>query len=198
MNQSYTQIVKQIESLQRKADAARAKEVAGVVGRIKEAISFYKLSASELGLQNAASAPDAKPAATKKSATSPMVAKKKTSKSKLDLTAKFRDAAGNEWVGRGPRPMWLREAIESGKSLSDYAVDGGDTTSATKSIATSSTLATPEPKAAKTRKKRRAKKAPSAKYKDGASSLTWSGRGRKPGWFSKAIAAGQTAESMAV
>ena len=50
MTQSYSQIVRQIETLQRKANAARKKEVAGVVGRIKEAISFYELTANELGL----------------------------------------------------------------------------------------------------------------------------------------------------
>ncbi len=193
MTQTYTQIVKQIESLQRKADEARAKEVAGVVGRIKDAIAFYKLSADELGLTGGASARPSMPTGGRKAAVSTPVAKKKMSKSKLDLTAKFRDAAGNEWVGRGPRPLWLREAIASGKSLSDYAVNGAASTTPK-----SPTPSAPLPKAAKARKKRRARKAPVAKYKDSATGSTWSGRGRKPGWFSNALAAGQAPESMAV
>ncbi|WP_309667858.1 H-NS histone family protein [Tabrizicola sp.] len=38
-----------------------------------------------------------------------------------------------------------------------------------------------------------------AKYASPAdSSVTWSGRGRQPGWFKDAIAAGKTSESMAL
>jgi DNA-binding protein H-NS len=35
---------------------------------------------------------------------------------------RFRDAQGNVWVGRGPRPKWLREALASGKTLEEFAV----------------------------------------------------------------------------
>ncbi|RZL87182.1 MAG: hypothetical protein EOP82_27390 [Variovorax sp.] len=33
----------------------------------------------------------------------------------------YSDGAGNSWTGRGPKPRWLKEAIESGKSLQDFA-----------------------------------------------------------------------------
>jgi DNA-binding protein H-NS len=180
MTQSYSQIVRQIESLQRKANAAREKEVAGVVSRIKEAISFYKLTASELGLS--AGRP------TASAASRAAIPKRKKgaakSKSKFGQTARYRDAAGNEWVGRGPRPIWLREAIASGKSLADFAVAEAAQAGNAK-------------KAVRKTKARRARKAPVAKYKDAVTGKTWSGRGRKPGWFVNALAEGKSLESMA-
>ncbi|MDQ2928518.1 MAG: H-NS histone family protein, partial [Pseudomonadota bacterium] len=127
MTQSYSQIVRQIETLQRKANAARKKEVAGVVGRIKEAISFYHLTADELGLSLARSATSPAKAAAASSSTPHTAAPKRRkgapkSKSKFGDAAKYRDASGNEWVGRGPRPIWLRKAIAGGQSLSDFAI----------------------------------------------------------------------------
>jgi DNA-binding protein H-NS len=181
MTQSYSQIVRQIESLQRQADLARKKEVAGVVGRIKEAISFYKLTAVELGLSS--KAPMA--AAVSRAAVPGRKKGAAKSKSKFGDTAKFRDASGNEWVGRGPRPIWLREAIAGGKSLADFALD--------KSAAPVVSVK----KVARKAKTRRAKKAIVAKYKDASSGKTWSGRGRKPAWFISALAEGKSLESMA-
>jgi DNA-binding protein H-NS len=35
-------------------------------------------------------------------------------------TARYKDDAGNSWSGRGPKPGWLRAAIESGKSMDDF------------------------------------------------------------------------------
>jgi len=34
----------------------------------------------------------------------------------------YADGTGNQWGGRGPRPRWLRAAIEAGKSLEDFKV----------------------------------------------------------------------------
>ena len=36
-----------------------------------------------------------------------------------------------------------------------------------------------------------------AKYRDATSGKTWSGRGRKPGWFVNALAEGKSLESLA-
>ena len=102
MTQSYSQIVRQIETLQRKASAARHSEIAGVVQRIKEAIKVYSLTAADLGLGNGKAPANGTqlPAAA---------------------SAKFMDENGNTWGGRGPRPAWLRAALASGKSLDDFA-----------------------------------------------------------------------------
>ena len=32
----------------------------------------------------------------------------------------YSDGAGNSWTGRGPKPRWLKSAIDSGKSLQDF------------------------------------------------------------------------------
>lgn len=182
MAHSYSQLVKQIESLTRKADMARKKEVSGVIGRIKEAIAFYDLTAEELGLGD-------KPTKAHANGVTRGVTRRKTShaksKSKFGDTPKYRDDAGNEWVGRGPRPLWLREAIKGGRSLEEFAIDGASPAKAAK-------------KATRRRKSRRGRKASAvAKYRDAATGKTWSGRGRKPAWFVSALAEGKSLESMA-
>jgi DNA-binding protein H-NS len=35
---------------------------------------------------------------------------------------KYRDAAGNSWQGVGPRPAWLKEALDKGATLDDFKV----------------------------------------------------------------------------
>lgn len=34
----------------------------------------------------------------------------------------YRDQSGNSWTGMGPKPRWLREAIEAGASLEQFKV----------------------------------------------------------------------------
>ena len=44
------------------------------------------------------------------------------------VAAKYRDAAtGDSWTGLGPRPRWLREALQAGAVLEDFQVDAGTT-----------------------------------------------------------------------
>jgi DNA-binding protein H-NS len=112
MTKSYAQIQKQIQTLQREADKLKRKEVDEVIARIKDAISVYGLSASDLGLAGS-------PGRQRKAAAQ---TRKKASKSKYSPAVKFRDESGNTWVGRGPRPQWLRSALDAGKSLQDFAV----------------------------------------------------------------------------
>lgn len=114
MSKTYAQVVKQIESLRKEAESLRKKEIDGVVARIKEAISFYNLSAADLGLGVRAKGP--------KAAAKPGPRKRGAGKSRGPAVVKFRDEAGNTWGGRGPRPRWLREALSNGKSLNDFAV----------------------------------------------------------------------------
>ncbi len=60
MTKTYEQIVKQIESLKQEAERARSREIAGVVSRIRDAISAYNLTADDLGLGGAAASAFAK------------------------------------------------------------------------------------------------------------------------------------------
>ena len=113
MTKSYSQIVKQIESLQAEAEKLRKSEVDGVVKRIREAIAHYGLTAADLGLGTAAA---------KKSGAA---AKKKPgpkAKAGADKPVKFRNEQGQTWGGRGKRPQWLRDALSAGKALNDFLV----------------------------------------------------------------------------
>lgn len=112
MTKTYAQVMKQIDSLAREAEKLKRKEVDGVVARIKEAIAAYGLSAADLGLGGGTRGP--KPGSKR-------VGKKKSKKAGKPVV-RFRDESGNSWIGRGPRPQWLRDALTAGKSLTDFAV----------------------------------------------------------------------------
>lgn len=114
MTKTYAQIVKQIESLKQEAEKLRRSEVDGVITRIRDAITFYNLSASDLGLA-------LKPKGAGKAA-APAKRKKRKGAAKTSAVVKFSNGAGGTWVGRGKRPQWLRDAIAGGKQLSDFAV----------------------------------------------------------------------------
>jgi len=172
MAKNYEQLVKQIDVLKREAEAVKKKEVAEVIGKIKVAIDFYGLTPEELF---------GKSAVAKRAGASP-----RAKSAAGDGAARFSDGAGNTWVGRGPRPQWLRDAIASGKSLKDFAVEGAP---AAKAAVNGSAPATG---------KAAGKKYLSAvKYRDDAGH-EWSGRGPKPTWVKDALAAGKTLQDIAV
>jgi DNA-binding protein H-NS len=109
---TYADLQKHIEALQREAETLRRKEIEGVIGRIREAIEAYGLTAHDLGLTNRRSALRTK---------APPAKVRKGVKARTDAV-KFRDDQGNTWGGRGPRPQWLKSALSAGKQLSDFAV----------------------------------------------------------------------------
>lgn len=111
MTKTYADVIHQIETLKSEAERLKRAEIEGVIARIKEAISVYGLSPADLGFAGRA-------AAGRKAAAAP----RKGRAPKGSRGVKYRDAAGNVWGGRGPRPRWLREALASGKSLQDFAV----------------------------------------------------------------------------
>jgi DNA-binding protein H-NS len=109
MSKSLAQIQKEIDSLQREAERIRQKEIAGVVGRIKEAIATYGLSASDLGFKSGNGTKRPSEAATK-------------AKAAVSRKPRFSDEAGNTWGGRGPRPAWFKAALAAGKKPEELAV----------------------------------------------------------------------------
>lgn len=70
-------------------------------------------------LEEFASAGHSVPAKAKKS-----VKKVKSPAPKKRTGKTYRDAAGNTWSGFGPRPRWLREALEAGQTLEQLAIAG--------------------------------------------------------------------------
>jgi DNA-binding protein H-NS len=112
------QLNQQIESLRRQAEEIKNKEVPSVVGRIKEAIAAYGLTAADLGFgvrAGNAAAGKGKRAAKK-------VGAKKVAAKKTAGEIKFRDESGNEWTGRGKRPGWYLAALAAGKTVDDLKV----------------------------------------------------------------------------
>ena len=163
MAETYLQLAQQIEELQHRAAAVKEQEMSEVVERIRLAIKAYGLTVEQLfGVSRT---PNSNPKTP---------AKRSTGKSS---GAGFKDDSGNVWSGRGPRPRWIKAALESGRSLADFAVAPAESSGSAP--------------------RRGAKAAPVPKFRDDAGN-TWSGRGPKPGWFKAAIAAGKTAEELAV
>lgn len=158
MSKSYKQIQKQIETLQRQAEKMRKQEVDGVVARIKVAIAHYGLTAEQLGFGIAATRRKAKLPARQ--------------------LAKYSDDQGNSWSGIGKRPNWLRDALNAGRTLAEFATE-----------ASSSDVKTAKGKAPGKRK-------PKTVYSDQAGH-TWSGMGPRPRWLKEALNAGRTLEEMA-
>jgi DNA-binding protein H-NS len=113
MAKSLSQIEKQIAVLQRRAEALKKRDVAGVVARIKDAISYYALTAQDLGFGKAA--------ARKTRGPGKKTGPRKAKAARSALPPKFRDAAGNTWSGRGRRPRWYVEAKAQGKTDADLA-----------------------------------------------------------------------------
>lgn len=109
--QTLAEIKEKIAALQKQVEAVRAEEVAGVVARIREAITYYDLSIKDVfgGRITGAGRGKAKKALRKISA------------KKADVV-RYRDSAGNSWVGRGKRPYWLKAAIANGTPLEELAV----------------------------------------------------------------------------
>ena len=158
---------KQVEQLQRQAEALRGSEIKGVVDRIKVAIAHYGLTAAHLGL---GSEPIKAPG-------------KRTAKA----SAQFSDGAGNVWSGRGPRPRWLRDALTAGRSIDEFRA-GASVKSKLASVIDKLEAVTPAAKAPA----KKAKRAPSKlNYSDGAGN-SWTGRGPKPGWLKAALDDGKS------
>lgn len=119
---TFAELSAQIEALQAKAAEARRREVAEVISKIKTAVEHYGLTAEDLGL--ALKAPK-----TSKGRATAVAEKKVKSKAakapsakKQPKPIKYRDEAGNAWVGHGKRPKWFVDAIASGKTAEDLLV----------------------------------------------------------------------------
>jgi DNA-binding protein H-NS len=165
MTQSYSQIQKKIETLQRQADKLKEKEVHGVVARIKVAIAHYGLSAEQLGLGSGSAA----------------VKTRRARKAASPSAAKYSDGQGGSWSGRGPRPHWLRDALNAGRKIEEFLTDAASSLS---SVGTAKS------------KRSAGKKRPSkVLYRDEAGH-SWSGRGPRPGWLKDALASGKTLEEL--
>lgn len=110
---SYSQLQAQIQKLQAEAEAIKAKELDGVIDRIRTAIEHYGITPDQLF--GKAKRTKATRAAAKKAPARKSVAKGRP------VAIKYRDGE-NTWTGRGNKPRWLVARLAEGKQLGDFAV----------------------------------------------------------------------------
>ena len=158
---SYAEIQKQIAALEAQASRVREQEKAGVLARIREAVVTYGITAAELF-------------GSARAGTPPVGVKSKG--------AKYSDGNGNSWSGRGPRPKWLRAALESGRSIDEFRSGRSERSKVANAATTSG-------KASKTARGRKLAKV-AVKYRDAAGN-TWTGRGSQPRWLRAALEGGK-------
>lgn len=156
MSKTIAQLNKEIAALQAEAKKLYAVERKGVVAKVNELIAKHSLAPSDLKWSSNASP-----------------ALKSPSVDSAVGTARYGDGKGNTWGGRGPRPAWLRSALEAGESLESFQRAGDRVAE------------TPQPAMAGPAHNRAVGKRP-AKFKD-AQGNSWSGRGSRPRWLQAAL-----------
>lgn len=114
MAKSLQALLKQIEHLQKQADALRSREKAEVVARIREAIAHYGISADELFGDS--------PARKTRRRVAAQAGARKAAKGRPAGNAKYTDGAGRTWSGVGKRPNWFKEALAAGKQAEDLLI----------------------------------------------------------------------------
>lgn len=100
MAQTYADLQEQIAKLQNEAQRVRKEELSSVIARLRADVKTYELTPQDLFGKVSSKAPKGKAGAS--------------------ATPKFSDGKGNHWVGRGPRPQWLRDALAAGKKLEEF------------------------------------------------------------------------------
>lgn len=115
MAKSLAALQSQIEKLQARANAIKAKDAVGVIARIKTAIAFYDLSPADLF--------DESPVQARKIAPKATEARKSKAPAKTSpRPAKYGDGQGNTWGGHGKRPKWFVEALAAGRTADDMLI----------------------------------------------------------------------------
>jgi DNA-binding protein H-NS len=107
-NTTSKELLRRIDALRQQAEHMKRKERPGVVARIKEAIAQYGLTPKDLDFTTTADQ------VTEPRATKPANVEARTRK--RPSVVKYRDGAGNQWTGYGPRPKWLKQALADGAS----------------------------------------------------------------------------------
>jgi DNA-binding protein H-NS len=155
---TYRDLTAQIAKLQAEAEKLRGAEKAGVIGRIREAIDLYGISAQDLGFSKSG-----------KSAAPRGVAKAAKVAAPQFGVPKYRDpATGKTWTGRGKPPAWIADAKDRTPFLilSAPSGGGGDVGNGKRrrKVAAEKNVGVP-------------------KYRDPATGKTWTGRGKPPLWI---------------
>jgi DNA-binding protein H-NS len=151
-------IQEKIQRLQEQADAMKAKQASGVLGRIVELMSKNGISVADieayLGGKNGG-------ARRGKSATTPVAS----------VAVKYQDPkTGATWSGRGRAPAWIANAKNRNRFLVDGNQVNASESGGSKATKPGNYVRRPQP----------------AMYRDPETGATWSGRGRAPAWIANA------------
>ena len=98
-------LIAQKAALEQQIAEARREARAGAIAQIKALMAEHGLTLADLGGKAAPAAPAPR------------------SRKGGKVPPKYRDpATGTTWSGRGLHPKWLRNALASGRKLSDFAI----------------------------------------------------------------------------
>jgi DNA-binding protein H-NS len=103
---SLQELLAQQAHLERQIAEARKNDRAEAIANIRQIMADAGLSASEVLAAPRVRARAAGPAGEKRR-----------------VAAKYRNAQGDTWSGRGLKPRWLAAALAEGESLEDFAVE---------------------------------------------------------------------------
>jgi DNA-binding protein H-NS len=134
---SLTDLLAQKAALDKKIADMQQAHRSDAISKVKARMAEYGLTAADLGA--AAAAPEnpfaaarrnngaaAKPAATVRPAQAPAAEgkrRKPSANAGKKVAPKYRNpATGDTWTGRGLKPKWLVAALNSGRSLSEFAL----------------------------------------------------------------------------
>lgn len=102
MATSLSDLIAEKDALERQIREAQSAAKAEAIAKVRELMSRHGLTAADLvGVARA----------------------KQGIKPGSKVAAKYRDpVSGSTWTGRGLKPKWLSAAIESGKTIRDFAI----------------------------------------------------------------------------
>ncbi|MDP4608837.1 MAG: H-NS histone family protein [Burkholderiaceae bacterium] len=99
---SYQELRSQAEALMAQAEQVRKEEISSVIADIKAKMKQYGISAADLGMSGAARKPRV---------------------AKAPGVVKYRGPNGETWAGGlGRKPQWVRDVMDSGRSIEDFKV----------------------------------------------------------------------------
>jgi DNA-binding protein H-NS len=97
---SVNELLAQKAAIEQQIAEAQRAERAGAIAQVRALMSEHGLTVADLS---------SKPATPKRTG--------------VKVPPKYRDAVtGNTWSGRGLQPKWLKQALASGRQISDFAL----------------------------------------------------------------------------
>ena len=99
---TYQELRSQAEALMAQAEQVRKEEISSVIAGIKTKMKEYGITASDLGIAGGT---------------------RKMRVAKVPGIVRYRGPNGETWAGGlGRKPQWVRDVIDSGRSIEDFKV----------------------------------------------------------------------------